>query len=117
MKATEKDIKEKWAEVLDFAREHATGTGMHKGYKWLQDAYEEYLEMSEEVGGFNMGGQLGSDYNRTVLAGRIARAMRYSYDKEYGKVRIDLNDEQIDKLTDTLQWIVEHPKGENKLKL
>lgn len=55
--ATEKEIKEKWAEVLDYAREHATGTGMHQGYKWLQDAYEEYLEMSEEVGGYNMGGQ------------------------------------------------------------
>ena len=114
--ATEKDIKEKWAVVLDYAREHATGIGMHKGHKWLQDAYEEYLEMSEEVGGYNMGGQPGSSHNRIVLAGRIARAMRYSYDKEYGKVRIDLNDEQIDKLTDTLQWIVEHPKVENGLK-
>ena len=108
---TEKDIKEKWAEVLDYAREHASGTGMHQGYKWLQDAYEEYLEMSEEVGGYNMGGQKGSEHNRTVLAGRIARALRYSYEKEYGKVRIDLNDEQIDKLTDTLQYIVEHPKS------
>lgn len=112
---TEKDIKEKWAEVLDYAREHATGTGMHKGYKWLQDAYEEYLEMSEEVGGYSMGGQSGSEHNRTVLAGRIARAMRYSYDKEYGRVRIDLNDEQFEKLTDTLQWIKEHPQSE-KLK-
>jgi len=111
MKYTEKDIKEKWAEVLDYAREHATGTGMHKGYKWLQDAYEEYLEMSEEVGGYNMGGQKGSEHNRTVLAGRIARAMRYSYEKEYGKVHIDLNDEQIDKLTETLQYIKEHPSG------
>lgn len=117
MSYTEKDIKEKWAEVLDYAREHATGTGIHKGYKWLQDAYEDYLEMSEEVGGYNMGGQKGSDHNRTVLAGKIGRAMRYSYDKEYGKVRIDLNDEQIDKLTDTLQWIVEHPKVKNQLKL
>ena len=117
MMATEKEIQEKWAEVLDYAREHATGTGMHKGYKWLHDAFEEYLEMSEEVGGYNMGGQPGSDHNRTVLAGRIARAMRYSYDKEYGKVHIDLNDEQIDKLTDTLQWIIEHPKVENELKL
>ena len=108
-KYTEQQIKEKWAEVLDYAREHATGTGMHKGYKWLQDAYEEYLEMSEEVGGYNMGGQRGSEHNRTVLAGRIARAMRYSYEKEYGKVHIDLNDEQIDKLTDTLQYIKDHP--------
>ena len=66
--------------------------------------------MSEEIGGYNMGGQKGSDHNRTVLAGRIARAMRYSYEKEYGKVRIDLNDKQIDKLTDTLQYIVDHPR-------
>lgn len=114
--AMEKNIKEKWAEVLDFAREHATGTGMHKGYKWLQDAFEEYLTMSEEVPGYSIGGQPGSDHNRTVLAGRIVRAMRYSYEKEYGKVRIDLNDEQIDKLTETLQYIKEHPVS-NGLKL
>lgn len=114
--ATNQEIKAKWAEVLDYAREHATGKGLHIGYKWLHDAFEEYLDMSEEVGGYNMGGQKGSEHNRIVLAGKIGRAMRYSYDKEYGKVRIDLNDEQIDKLTDTLQWIVEHPKNNQSIK-
>lgn len=115
MSYTEKDIKEKWAEVLDYAREHATDNGLHKGYKWLQDAYEEYLQMSEEVGGYNMGGLPGSAHNRTVLAGKIGRAMRYSYDKEYGKVRTDLNDEQIEKLTDSLKLIV-NKKFENGIK-
>ena len=34
---------EKWAEILQYAREHATGEGSHKGYRWLQDAFEEYF--------------------------------------------------------------------------
>ena len=38
----------KWAEILQYAREHATGEGMHKGYRWLQDAFEEYFNDHEE---------------------------------------------------------------------
>ena len=39
---------EKWAEILQYAREHATGVGMHTGYKWLQDAFEAYFNNHEE---------------------------------------------------------------------
>lgn len=44
----ENKINEKWAEILQYAREHATGEGMRKGYKWLQDACEEYFNDHEE---------------------------------------------------------------------
>lgn len=68
---TEKEIKDKWFELLDYAKQHATGEGIHRGYKWLLDSFNEYLDMSDEVPGYGMGGQPGSMHNRQVLAGRI----------------------------------------------
>ena len=107
----------KWAEVLQYAREHATGEGSHKGYRWLQDAYEEYFNNHEErveKGTMpSFGGASFSDHNRTVFAAQIARSLRYN---ENGYEGPQLNDEQFEKLTDTLQWIKEHPKNE-QLKL
>ena len=67
----EKSINEKWNELLNYAKEHATGEGMHRGYRWLQDSFNEYLAMSDEVPGYGMGGQPGSVHNREVLAERI----------------------------------------------
>ena len=67
----EKQIKEKWSELLQYAKEHATGEGFHRGYRWLQEAFNEYLAMSDEVPGYGMGGQPGSMHNRQVLAERI----------------------------------------------
>ena len=29
-------IHEKWAELIGYAQEHATGKGLHTGYRWLQ---------------------------------------------------------------------------------
>lgn len=69
--ATEKDIKEKWGELLQYAKEHATGEGFHRGYAWLKDAFNEFVTMSDEVPGYGMGGQPGSIHNREVLAERI----------------------------------------------
>lgn len=67
----DKRVYDKWEEVLTYATEHATGKGMHTGYRWLQDSFNEYLAMSDEVPGFSMGGQPGSQFNREVLAGKI----------------------------------------------
>lgn len=104
---------QKWAEILQFAREHATGEGMHKGYRWLQDAFEEYFndheERVEKGTMWSFGGQSFSDHNRTVFAAQIARALRYN---EHGYEGPRLTDEQFEKLTDTLQWIKEHPQNE-----
>ena len=61
----------------------------------------------------SFGGQSFSDHNRTVFAAQIARALRYN---EGGYEGPRLTDEQFEKLTDTLQYIKEHPRTE-QLKL
>ena len=102
---------QKFAEILQYAWEHATGTGMHKGYRWLQDAYEEYFTEHEkrvEQGTmWSFGGASFSEHNRTVFAAQIVRSLRYN---ENGYEGPRLNDEQFEKLTDTLQHIKENPK-------
>ena len=104
---------EKWAEILKYAREHATGEGSHTGYRWLQDAFEEYFneheERVEKGTMYSFGGQSFSDHNRTVFAAQIARALRYN---EGGYEGPRLTDEQYDKLLDTLQWIRDNPQRE-----
>ena len=67
----ENNINEKWAELLDFAKQHATGEGFHRGDTWLRDAFNEYLDMSDNTPGYGMGGQPGSQHNREVLAEKI----------------------------------------------
>ena len=108
---------EKWAKILQYAREHATGEGIHSGYKWLQDAFEEYFQDHEErVGKGTMpsfGGASFSDYNRTVFAAQIARSLRYN---ENGYEGPRLTDDQFETLTDTLHYIKENPRSE-QLKL
>jgi len=111
------NMDKKWDEILDYAKQHATGKGSHKGFRWLQDAYEEYFNDHEErveKGTMpSFGGASFSDHNRTVFAVQIARSLRYN---ENGYEGPRLNNEQFEKLTDTLQWIKEHPKNE-QLKL
>ncbi|MBE6257365.1 MAG: hypothetical protein E7103_05335 [Prevotella sp.] len=106
------DFDKKWAEILDYAWQHATGEGSHKGYKWLQDAYEEYFNNHEErveKGTMpSFGGASFSDHNRTVFAAQIARSLRYN---ENGYEGPRLTNEQFEKLTDTLQYIKEHPQS------
>ena len=110
------DMDKKWAEVLQYAREHATGKGMHGGYKWLQDAFNEYFDEHErrvEAGTWNaVGGAEWGEHNRTVFAAQIARSLRYN---ENGYDGPRLTNEQFEKLTDTLQWIKEHPEQSQKL--
>ena len=97
--ATEKDIKEKWGELLQYAKEHATGEGFHRGYAWLKDAFNEYVTMSDEVPGYGMGGQPGSMHNREVLAERVCLELgnhvggRHLIDEsQEAKLRQTLND-------------------------
>ena len=61
----------KWAELLDFAKQHATQQGMHTGLMWLEDSFNEYLELADRTPGYGMGGQPGSLHNRQVLAEKI----------------------------------------------
>lgn len=65
------NINEKWEELLDYAKQHATGEGFHRGYNWLRDAFNEYLAISDNTPGYGMGGAPGSKHNREVLAEKI----------------------------------------------
>ena len=110
--ATENDIKEKWGELLQYAKENATGEGFHRGYRWLQDAFEEYLSMSDEVPGYSMGGQPGSQHNREVLAGRILLELGNHIG---GRHLIDENQEA--KLKTSLDEIVNEQSQNRGIKL
>ena len=94
-------IEQKWEEVLDFATQHAKNQGMHRGILWLKDAFNEYLEMSDEVPGYGMGGQPGSQFNREVLAGKIALELGNGIGGRHV-----LDDEQLSRLKTSLDSIV-----------
>jgi hypothetical protein len=108
--ATEKDIKEKWGELLQYAKEHATGEGFHRGYAWLKDAFNEFVTMSDEVPGYGMGGQPGSMHNRQVLAERICLELGH----HIGGLGL-IDDTQEAKLKATLAEVVSD-KNINQLK-
>ena len=103
--ATENEIKDKWTELLSYAKEHATNVGLHRGERWLQDAFNEYIVMSEQVPGYGMGGQPGSMHNRQVLAGRICLELGCHVGGQHA-----ISDEQEARLTATLKSIVEQPQ-------
>lgn len=108
----EKKIKEKWNEVLDFATEHATNKGLHTGIKWLEDSFNEYIEMSEKTPGYGIGGQPGSLHNREVLAERIVLALG-----PFVGGRHILDEEQLGKLKDSLRDIVNNVEKCNQIKI
>lgn len=110
--ATENEIKDKWDELLQYAKENATGEGFHSGKRWLQDSFNEYLNMSDEVPGYGMGGQPGSQHNRQVLAGKIILALG-----PYVGGRHVLDDAQLAKLKESLKDIVDNPTLGRGLKL
>lgn len=95
-------IKEKWAEVLDFATQHATKQGSRTGIKWLEDSFNEYLDMSDETPGYGMGGQPGCIHNREVLAGKIVLALGPFVGGSH-----ELDEDQIARLKESLKGIVE----------
>ena len=99
--STEKDIKKKWAELLDFAKQHATKNGLRTGIKWLEDCFNEYLDLSDTTPGYGMGGQPGSQHNRQVLAERIVLALG-----PYVGGQHLLNDAQLSHLKESLNSIV-----------
>jgi len=94
-------ILQKWNELLDFSKQHATGHGLQTGFRWLQDSFHEYLDMSDETPGYGMGGQPGSRFNREVLAGKIILALGNHVGGEHL-----LDDDQTAKLRYSLNEIV-----------
>lgn len=107
----EMNINEKWSELLDYAKQHATGEGFKRGYNWLRDAFNEYLAMSDETPGYGMGGQPGSQHNRQVLAGKIVLELG-----PFVGGRHLLDDAQLAKLKDSLNNIVKNENVSNQIK-
>lgn len=104
------NINEKWAELLDYAKEHATGEGFHRGYAWVKDAFNEYLTLSDAVPGYSMGGQPGSEHNRRVLAERVLLELG-----EHVGGRHLIDERQESKLKNTLDDVV-NDRDVNQLK-
>jgi hypothetical protein len=108
--STEKDIREKWGELLQYAKEHATGEGFHRGYRWLKDAFNEYLDMSDNIPGYGMGGQPGSEHNRRVLAERVLLELG-----EHVGGRHLIDEKQESKLKNSLNEVV-NDRNVNQIK-
>lgn len=110
--SSDKQMNEKWEELIGFAQQHATGKGLQTGIKWLEDSFNEYLSMTDETYGYGMGGQPGSQYNRQVLAGRIVLQLG-----PFVGGRHLLDEAQLAKLKKSLQDIVGSPTQDRGLKV
>ena len=105
--ATNNYLAKKWAEVLDYAQQHATGQGSRTGFKWLEDSFNEYFQEHEESveKGIcpSFGGQSFGQHNREVMAGKICLELGHHIG---GKGVI--SDSQEQQLKETLQKIIEN---------
>ncbi len=107
----EMNINEKWAELLDYAKQHATGEGYHRGYAWLKDSFNEYVTMTANTV-YGGGGQPGSMHNREVLAQKVCLELGH----HIGGLGL-IDDTQEAKLRQTLNDIVADQSRTNGLKL
>ena len=103
---TDKQMNDKWQEVLQHARDHATGKGRYREIYWLRDSFNEYLEMSDRTSGYSMGGQPGSQHNREVLAEKICLALGH----HIGGQGV-ITDDQEKHLKESLSEIVNQNRG------
>lgn len=62
--------------------------------------------MSEEVPGYGMGGQPGSQYNRNVLAGKIVLALGHGVGGTH-----ELDEQQLSRLKESLNEITTPSRG------
>lgn len=103
------ELIKKWDEVLRYAREYATGNGLHKSEPWVRDAFNEYFALHEkevEAGRvMSFGGLSGSTHNREVMA-----------EKVYLELRDSLDDGEAKRLRDTLRGIAQDPQQNRGLK-
>ena len=99
-KKMDNEINEKWQEVLRYATEHATNSGLHKGEKWLEDSFNEYIDMTKDTV-YSGGGQPGSIHNRAVLAQKILLELGH----HIGGAHL-LDDGQLERLKKSLDVIV-----------
>ena len=83
-KSTTMEKNEKLTTLMQYAREYATGKGLHKGEPWVREAFNDYFTWHEnevEAGrAMSFGGQSGSTHNREVMAEMISLELRDSLD-------------------------------------
>lgn len=98
-------LEKKWAEVLDYATQHAKGEGLRKGLPWIRNAFNEYFDLHEnevEAGrAMSFGGQSGSTRNREVMAEIILLELGPHIGSKY-----ILTQEQENSLKKSLDFIV-----------
>lgn len=110
-KKMDKEINEKWQEVLDYATQHATNTGLHKGVRWLEDSFNEYVTMAANTV-YGGGGQPGSIHNREVLAQKVLLELGH----HIGGAGV-ISENQEAKLKATLKEIVDDQSVQRGLKI
>lgn len=107
---------EGWKNLLDIAKQFATGKGLESGPRWLEDAFEEYFQNHEEAveegDEVSFGGQSFSEHNRKVLADKIANELGNGVGGQHA-----LAEKQLAKLKDFLQDVAVNPRIENGLSM
>lgn len=107
--ATNNELNRKWAEVLDYALQHATGQGSRTGFRWLEDAFNEYFQAHEDAVEkgtcASFGGQSYSQHNREVQAGKICVELGHHVGGRHV-----INDSQEERLKASLEKIVASPQ-------
>ena len=107
--ATNNDLNKKWAELLDYAQQHATGQGSRTGFRWLEDSFNEYFQAHEDAVEkgtcASFGGQSYSQHNREVLAEKICLELG----QHVGGQHL-INENQEKNLKESLDKIVNSPQ-------
>lgn len=110
---TNGNLDDKWAEVLDYARQHATGQGSRTGFRWLEDAFNEYFQAHEDAVEkgvcSSFGGQSFSTHNREVLAGKICLELGHHVGGQHV-----INDSQERRLKSSLSQIIDPPTPQRR---
>ena len=105
-----------WEDLVRFGKEFATGKGMHSGFRWLEDGFNEYFERHEklvEQGKVpSFGGATGSRHNREVLAQKIVNELGNGVDGQHV-----LTEKQIKELKEGLKEVIERNEVNNVLKM
>ena len=106
---THENLEKKWAEVLDYALQHATGQGSRTGFRWLEDSFNEYFQAHEDAVEkgtcASFGGQSFGKHNREVMAEKICLELGHHVG---GQHLIDENQEA--RLKASLKKITESPQ-------